>query len=123
VPSWSGRRGADSRYVGGTAAGVAELADAQDLGTGVGSGNFIGFPDWKVLLDAGSVVMLLLVLHLLGDLLEIGSRRDHFAASLFYNMISGPAQIPCIALVPQLIEVSMKLVRTRLCNVVDLRRS
>src|SRR5712692_716594 len=42
-----------------------------------GSGNFIGFPDicWKALLDAGFVVMLFLVLHLLGYLLEIGSRR------------------------------------------------
>jgi hypothetical protein len=58
-----------------------------------GSGNFIGFPDicWKALLDAGFVVMLFLVLHLLGDLLEIGSRSDPFAASLFYNRISrGP---------------------------------
>jgi hypothetical protein len=58
-----------------------------------GSGNFIGFPDicWKALLDAGFVVMLFLVLHLLGDFLEIGSRSDHFAASLFYNRISrGP---------------------------------
>jgi hypothetical protein len=27
------RDGADSRYIGGTTAGVAELADAQDLGT------------------------------------------------------------------------------------------
>src|SRR5712691_7092853 len=43
-----------------------------------GSGNFIGFPDicWKALLDAGFVVMLFLVLHLLGYLLKIGSRSD-----------------------------------------------
>src|SRR5580704_16103868 len=45
VPSWLGsgsvwthypwlwRPGADSRYIGGTTAGVAELADAQDLGS------------------------------------------------------------------------------------------
>jgi hypothetical protein len=32
--------------------------------------------------------MLFLVPHLLGDLLEIGSRSAHFAASLFYNRIS-----------------------------------
>ncbi len=58
-----------------------------------GSGNFIGFPDiyGKALLDAGFVVMLLFVLHLLGGLLEIGSRSVNFAASLFYNRISrGP---------------------------------
>jgi hypothetical protein len=52
--------------------------------------------------------MLLLVLHLLGDLLEIGSRSAYFAASLFYNRISRvpkgfcrlsispSAQMPCI---------------------------
>src|SRR6266436_4537085 len=58
-----------------------------------GSSNFIGFPDIcsKALLDAGFVVMLFLVLHLLGGLLEIGSRSVHFAASLFYYRISrGP---------------------------------
>src|SRR5438445_3744081 len=58
-----------------------------------GSSNFIGFRDIcsKALLDAGFVVMLLLVLHLWGDLLEIGWRSDHFAASLFYYRISrGP---------------------------------
>src|SRR5579872_2469180 len=33
VPSWMWRLGADSRYIGGTTAGVAELADAQDLGS------------------------------------------------------------------------------------------
>ncbi len=58
-----------------------------------GSGNFIWFPDiyGKALLDAGFVVMLLFVLHLLGGLLEIGWRSDHFAASLFYYRISrGP---------------------------------
>src|SRR5260370_31299294 len=58
-----------------------------------GSSNFIGFPDVrsKALLDAGFVVMLFLVLHLLGGLLEIGSRSVHFAASLFYYRISrGP---------------------------------
>src|SRR2546427_11915451 len=58
-----------------------------------GSSNFIGFRDIcsKALLDAGFVVMLLLVLHLSGDLLEIGWRSDHFAASLFYYRISrGP---------------------------------
>src|SRR5260370_34217663 len=58
-----------------------------------GSSNFIGFPDIcsKALLDAGFVVMLFLVLHLLGSLLEIGSRSVHFAASLFYYRISrGP---------------------------------
>src|ERR1039457_3035168 len=32
--------------------------------------------------------MLFLVLHLLGDLLEIGSRSVYFAASLFYTRIS-----------------------------------
>jgi hypothetical protein len=32
--------------------------------------------------------MLFLVLHLLGDLLESGSRSADFAASLFYNRIS-----------------------------------
>ena len=53
-----------------------------------GSGNFIGFLDicWKALLDAGFVVMLFLVLHLLGYLLG-----EHCVASLFYNRISrGP---------------------------------
>src|SRR2546430_16779284 len=58
-----------------------------------GSSNFIGFRDIcsKALLDAGFVVMLLLVLHLWGDLLEIGWRSDRFAASLFYYRISrGP---------------------------------
>src|SRR6266853_3832446 len=58
-----------------------------------GSSNFIGFPDIcsKALLDAGFVVMLFLVLHLLGGLLAIGSRSVHFAASLFYYRISrGP---------------------------------
>src|SRR5713101_1342186 len=58
-----------------------------------GSSNFIGFPDIcsKALLDAGFVVMLFLVLHLLGGLLEIGSRSVYFAASLFYYRISrGP---------------------------------
>src|SRR5256884_9955246 len=58
-----------------------------------GSSNFIGFRDIcsKALLDAGFVVMLLLVLHLWGDLLEIGWRSDPFAASLFYYRISrGP---------------------------------
>jgi hypothetical protein len=33
APSWLWRPGADSRYIGGTTAGVAELADAQDLGS------------------------------------------------------------------------------------------
>src|SRR2546427_12506620 len=58
-----------------------------------GSSNFIGFRDIcsKALLDAGFVVMLLLVLHLWGDLLEIGWRSDPFTASLFYYRISrGP---------------------------------
>src|SRR2546429_4428957 len=58
-----------------------------------GSSNFIGFRDIcsKALLDAGFVVMLLLVLHLWGDLLEIGWRSARCAASLFYYRISrGP---------------------------------
>src|SRR5271166_5497610 len=42
----------------------------------------------KALLGAGFAAMLLFVLHLLGDLLEIGSRSAHFAASLFYNRVS-----------------------------------
>src|SRR5271167_85915 len=52
--------------------------------------NFIGFWSncWRALLGAGFAAMLLFVLHLLGDLLEIGSRSAHFAASLFYNRIS-----------------------------------
>ncbi len=55
-----------------------------------GSSNFIGFRAiyWRALIAAGFVAMLFLVLHLLGDLLEIGSRSAHFAASLFYNRIS-----------------------------------
>src|SRR5438309_9836854 len=58
-----------------------------------GSSNFIGFRDIcsKALLYAGFVVMLHLVLHLWGDLLEIGWRSDHFAASLvYYKMSTGP---------------------------------
>jgi hypothetical protein len=55
-----------------------------------GSSNFIGFRDicWGTLIGAGFLAMLFLVPHLLGDLLEIGSRSAHFAASLFYNRIS-----------------------------------
>src|SRR5271166_5304828 len=55
-----------------------------------GTRDFIGFRSnyWRALLGAGFAAMLLFVLHLLGDLLEIGSRRAHFAASLFYNRIS-----------------------------------
>ena len=40
--------------------------------------------DWR-----GVAVILLFVLHPLGDLHEIGSRSGNFAASLFYNRISG----------------------------------
>src|SRR5271166_3857041 len=52
--------------------------------------DFTGFRNnsWRALLGAGLAAMLLFVLHLLGDLLEIGSRSAHFAASLFYNRVS-----------------------------------
>ena len=52
--------------------------------------DFIGFWSncWRALLGASFAAMLLFVLHLLGDLLEIGSRSSNFAASLFYNRIS-----------------------------------
>src|SRR5208283_393113 len=62
----------------------------------------------RALIGEGFGVMLLSVLHLLGDLLEIGSRSGNFAASLFYYRISGeskrstalryarPASIRCI---------------------------
>src|SRR5664279_2911181 len=55
-----------------------------------GSHDFIGFRNiyLRALLGAGFAAMLLFVLHLLGDLLEIGSRTCYFAASLFYNRIS-----------------------------------
>jgi len=55
-----------------------------------GSRDFIGFRNiyLRALLGAGFAAMLLFVLHLLGDLLEIGSRSCYFAASLFYNRIS-----------------------------------
>src|ERR1039458_880569 len=55
-----------------------------------GSRDFIGFRNiyLRALLGAEFAAMLLFVLHLLGDLLEIGSRSCYFAASLFYNRIS-----------------------------------
>src|ERR1035441_9860363 len=55
-----------------------------------GSRDFIGFRNicLRALPGAEFAAMLLFVLHLLGDLLEIGSRSCYFAASLFYNRIS-----------------------------------
>jgi hypothetical protein len=52
-------------------------------------------------MDARFGAMLFLVFHLLGDLLEIGSRSAHFAASLFYNRISrGPKRFVSSAFPP-----------------------
>src|SRR5260370_40519530 len=76
-----------------------------------GSSNFIGFPDicWKALLDAGFVVMLLFVLHLLGSLLEIGSRSLHFAAFLFYKRISRGPKLSTTSASLQLIKIPSSL--------------
>jgi hypothetical protein len=59
-----------------------------------GNRNFIGFRNicLKALIGAGFAAMLLFVLHLLGDSWKSAREAANFAASLFYNRISGSSQ-------------------------------